>query len=440
MKIGMIGTGYVGLVTAACLSDFGHEVICFDTNKKKISGLNKGAVPIFEPGLDLLINKNVSADRLHFNSNLKECIHSLNVLFVAVDTPTRRADGQADLDSLLRAIKEITDISKDDKIIVIKSTVPVGTNKKVVKMLGDSTNGLEFEVVSNPEFLREGSAIEDFMRPDRVIVGTNTEPAKKTMAEIYRPLSLREFPIMFTDPESAEMIKYSSNAFLATKISFINEVANLCEKVGADVKEVARGMGLDKRIGDKFLNAGPGYGGSCFPKDTRAFTYTGKLFSARQKIVETVIEVNNSVKNRIVEKISNVFEGDLEDKVVCVFGVTFKPNTDDMRESPSLTVIPKLKDKGAKIRVVDPKGYLEGHKLLIGVDWFEDPYEAAKNSDIIVILTEWNEFRALDLRKLAKSMRSPYMADYRNLYSLKDVMEKGFTLYDCVGRKNKVLT
>ena len=438
MKLGMIGTGYVGLVTAACLSDFGHTVICVDKDLEKIKNLNNGNIPIYEPGLDLLIKKNVSGDRLFFRSSLETFIDDLDVLFVAVDTPTRRVDGQADLNSLLAAIQEVSMLSTNNKVIVIKSTVPVGTNKSVTKILQENINKLSFEVVSDPEFLREGSAIEDFMKPDRVVVGTNSNFARKIMREVYRPLYLREFPILFTSPETAELIKYSSNAFLATKISFINEVAHICEKVGADVKDVAKGMGLDKRIGEKFLHVGPGYGGSCFPKDTLAFTESGRLFGAPQNIVNTVVKVNDGVKQRMVAKIIDMFKGDIKEKVITVFGVTFKPNTDDMREAPSLTIIPALQKEGAFIRVVDPQGYNEGSKLLENVKWFSDPYEAADSSNLILILTEWNEFRALDLKAISSKMTSAYLADFRNLYSLEVALENGFVQYDCIGRKRKI--
>jgi len=440
MKLGLLGTGYVGLVTGACLSDFGHHVICLDKNEKKISSLKKGVIPIYEPGLGSLIKKNVEAGRLEFGTDLTLYISKLDVIFLAVGTPTRRADGQADLESLLSAIKEVSDLSPKGKVIVIKSTVPVGTNKKVVQLLKRTKNKAVFDIVSNPEFLREGSAIDDFMKPDRVVVGTKSKRAKKIMTDIYKPLYLRDFPILFTDPESAEMIKYSSNAFLATKISFINEVASLCEKTGADVKEVSKGMGLDKRIGNKFLHAGPGYGGSCFPKDTIAFTNTGKLFGAPQNIVETVIKVNSQVKQRMVDKILSIFEGSVENKIICFFGVTFKPNTDDVREAPSLAIIPKLQGPKTEIRIVDPKGKNEGKNLLRKVNWYDNPYDAANGSDLIVILTEWNEFRALNLSRLSESMRSANMADLRNIYTKMEALNSGFKLYECVGRESSKKT
>ena len=434
MRLGILGVGYVGLVTGVCLSDFGHNVICIDKNKTKINKLQNGLVPIFEPGLEALINKNVKSGRLLFGTDLKKFIDNIDVIFVAVDTPSRRGDGVADLGSLLEAITEISKISNNCKLVVIKSTVPVGTNKKVKDYIYKISKKIEFEIVSNPEFLREGSAIDDFMRPDRVVVGTNSKNARRLMKEIYKPLYLRDTPIMFTDPESAELIKYASNAFLATKISFINEVARLCENTGADVREVARGMGMDERIGSRFLQAGPGYGGSCFPKDTVAFINSGIEFNARQRIVETVVEVNIEVKNWMIKKIIRILGGNSKNDVVCFFGVTFKPNTDDMREAPSLTIIPKVEKLVKEIRVVDPKGKSEGEALLKSVVWCDDPYRAAKGADLIVILTEWNEFRALDLQNLSKVMRKARMADFRNIYSRDEVLENGFNLYEGVGR------
>ena len=419
MNIGILGAGYVGLVTGACSSDFGHNVVCCDKSKKKVSLLKKNVIPIYEPGLESLIEKNVKASRLRFESDLKKCIDQMDVIFVAVDTPSRRVDGQADLESLFSAVDEISKIAKKNKVIVLKSTVPVGTNAKVSKRIIQVNNKIEFEIVSNPEFLREGSALEDFMKPDRIVIGTYSKIAEEIMKDIYKPLYLRDFPILFTNPESAELIKYSSNAFLATKISFINEVANLCEKTGADVKDVSKGLGLDKRIGDKFLHPGPGYGGSCFPKDTAAFVNTGKVFGAEQSIVETVIKANHQVKNRMIEKITSFFDGSIIGSTICFFGVTFKPNTDDMREAPSLTIIPSLQSRGANIKIMDPKGQEKGAKLLPNVKWFSNAYEAAEDADLLVILTEWNEFIALDLPRLAKCMRSAKLADLRNIYSEK---------------------
>ena len=434
MRIGILGTGYVGLVTGACLSDFGHYVICLDKNTDKINKLKNGFLPLYEPGLDTLIEKNVVANRLEFGTDLVNHIRTLDVIFVAVDTPSGRVDGEADLENFFIAIRELYCLADSGKLIVIKSTVPVGTNKEVWKIL-NKEGKKKFDVVSNPEFLREGSAIEDFMKPDRVVVGLSDDGVKEVMKEIYKPLYLRDFPIMFTDPQSAELIKYASNAFLATKISFINEVAHICEKSDANVKEVAKGMGLDKRIGDKFLHAGPGYGGSCFPKDTKAFIQMGKFFGAKQNIIETVIDINDKVKNRMVDKILSMFGGVFTKKIVCFLGVTFKPNTDDMREAPSLTIIPKIQSGGNKIRIVDPQGKKQGEKHFKNVSWYENPYEAAIGSDLIVILTEWNEFRALDLNKISEVMRSKNMADFRNIYSKSEALKSGFIKYESVGRK-----
>ena len=433
MRIGILGAGYVGLVTGACLSDFGHNVVCIDKDHEKIDNLKNSILPIYEPGLDTLIEKNVEANRLHFGTDLMSHIKSLEVIFVAVDTPSGRVAGEADLENFFNAIKELHLIADRGKLVVIKSTVPVGTNKEVSRMLNKSDK--KFDVVSNPEFLREGAAIEDFMKPDRVVVGLSNDAVREVMKEIYKPLYLREFPIMFTDPQSAELIKYASNAFLATKISFINEVAHICEKSDANVKEVAKGMGLDKRIGDKFLHAGPGYGGSCFPKDTKAFIQMGNFFGAKQNIIETVVNVNDQVKDRMIDKIFSMFGGVFTKKIVCFLGVTFKPNTDDMREAPSLTVIPRIQSEGNIIRIIDPQGRKQGEKYFKNVTWYENPYEAAVGSDLIVILTEWNEFRALDLKKISGVMNSKNMADFRNVYSKNEALSSGFVKYESVGRK-----
>ncbi|WP_416915663.1 MAG: UDP-glucose dehydrogenase family protein [Roseicyclus sp.] len=434
MRITMIGTGYVGLVSGVCFSDFGHDVICVDKDPRKIEMLNAGQVPIYEPGLEALMARNVEAGRLSFTTDLAAAVDGAEAIFIAVGTPTRRGDGHADLTYVMAAAEDVARALTGYAVIVTKSTVPVGTNRKVKQVVAKANPGAEFDVASNPEFLREGAAIDDFMKPDRVVVGVQTERAAQVMAEIYRPLFLREFPIVTTDLESAEMIKYAANAFLATKITFINEVAALCEKVGADVKEVAKGIGLDGRIGNKFLHAGPGYGGSCFPKDTTALARIGQDHAAPQSIVETVIRVNDAVKHRMIEKLRDLCEGSFNGKTVAVLGVTFKPNTDDMRDAPSLTIVPALVGGGAKVRVVDPQGRREGEGLLPGVVWADDPYKAAQNADLVVILTEWNEFRALDLKKLARKMASPRMADLRNIYSVQDAKRAGFVAYDCIGR------
>jgi UDPglucose 6-dehydrogenase len=434
MKIAMIGTGYVGLVSGVCFSDFGHEVVCVDKDPRKIELLNAGKIPIYEPGLDDLLAKNVAAGRLRFTQNLKEAVAGVDAVFIAVGTPTRRGDGHADLTYVMAAAEEIALALTGYAVVVTKSTVPVGTNRAVAQTIRKAVPDAEFDVASNPEFLREGAAIDDFMRPDRVVVGANSPRARDVMGDIYRPLFLREFPILYTDLESAEMIKYAANAFLATKITFINEIAHLCERVGADVKQVARGMGLDGRIGNKFLHAGPGYGGSCFPKDTSALARMGQDHGVPMQITETVIKVNDEVKRRMIEKIVDLCDGSVNGKTITVLGVTFKPNTDDMRDAPSLTIIPALVGAGAKVRIVDPQGAREGEPLLPGAHWFEDAYKAAHKADCLVILTEWNEFRALDLAKLAKKMAAPRMADLRNIYSAKDAKSAGFEAYVAVGR------
>ena len=434
MKIAMIGTGYVGLVSGVCFSDFGHDVICVDKDPRKVAMLLDGQVPMYEPGLDTLMARNVAAGRLGFTGDLKAAVDGADAVFIAVGTPTRRGDGHADLSYVMAAAEEIGQALTGYAVVVTKSTVPVGTNATVARTIANAAPDADFDVASNPEFLREGAAIDDFMRPDRVVVGTTSERARAVMGEIYRPLFLRDFPILYTDLETAEMIKYAANAFLATKITFINEVARLCEKVGADVKQVSRGMGLDGRIGNKFLHAGPGYGGSCFPKDTQALARIGQEHAAPMQIVETVIKVNEEVKRRMVDKVLDLCGGSVNGKTVAVLGVTFKPNTDDMRDAPALTIVPALVGGGAQVRAVDPQGKREGEHLLPGVCWKDDAYAAVEGADVVVILTEWNEFRALDLERMARSMAAARMADLRNVYSEKDVKAAGFTAYSSVGR------
>jgi UDPglucose 6-dehydrogenase len=434
MKIAMIGTGYVGLVSGVCFSDFGHEVVCVDKDPRKVAMLRAGEVPIYEPGLDVLMAKNVAAGRLSFTQDLAAAVEGAQAVFIAVGTPTRRGDGHADLTYVMAAAEEIGRALTGYAVVVTKSTVPVGTNRAVADAIAKAAPKAKFDVASNPEFLREGAAIDDFMRPDRVVVGVTAEQAKEVMGEVYRPLFLRDFPILYTDLETAEMIKYAANAFLATKITFINEIAVLCEKVGADVKQVSRGMGLDGRIGNKFLHAGPGYGGSCFPKDTQALARTAQEYAAPMQIVETVIKVNEEIKRRMVTKIMDLCEGSVNGKTVAVLGVTFKPNTDDMRDAPSLTIVPALVGSGAKVRVVDPQGRREGEHMLPGVVWLDDTYDAVKGADAVVILTEWNEFRALDLERMAKSMATARMADLRNVYSQADASKAGFVAFAGVGR------
>ncbi len=434
MKIAVIGTGYVGLVSGVCFSDFGHDVVCVDKDPAKIAKLEGGQIPIFEPGLEDLMAKNVAAGRLSFTLDLPTALEGAQAVFIAVGTPTRRGDGHADLTYVMAAAEEIARLAKDYIVIVTKSTVPVGTNRRVKQVVHKANPDLDFDVASNPEFLREGAAIDDFMRPDRVVVGVQTQRAADVMSEIYRPLFLRDFPIVSTDLESAEMIKYAANAFLAIKITFINEIAALCEKTGSDVKEVARGIGLDGRIGNKFLHAGPGYGGSCFPKDTRALARIGQENAVPMQITETVIRVNDEIKLRMIEKLRDLCGGSFNGKVIAVLGVTFKPNTDDMRDAPALTIIPALVGGGAKVRVTDPQGRREGEALLPGVGWVDDAYKAARNADLLVLLTEWNEFRALDLAKIARHMATPHMADLRNVYSNKDAKKAGFAAYVSIGR------
>ncbi|OYU18692.1 MAG: UDP-glucose 6-dehydrogenase [Rhodobacteraceae bacterium PARR1] len=434
MRIAMIGTGYVGLVSGVCFSDFGHEVICVDKDPGKIDRLRRGEVPIFEPGLEALMAKNVAAGQLSFTLDLAEAVAGADAIFIAVGTPTRRGDGHADLTYVMAAAEEIGRALTGYAVIVTKSTVPVGTNRKVADAVRAANPEADFDIASNPEFLREGAAIDDFMRPDRVVVGVESDRAKTVMAGIYRPLFLRDFPIVFTGLESAEMIKYAANAFLATKITFINEIAALCEKVGADIKSVSKGIGLDGRIGNKFLHAGPGYGGSCFPKDTKALARIGQEHAVPMQITETVIRVNEEVKHRMIDKIVDLCGGSVNRKTVAILGVTFKPNTDDMRDAPSLTIVPALVGGGARVRVTDPEGRREGEALLPGVDWFDNAYQAAAGSDVLVILTEWNEFRALDLSRLSRSMTTARMADLRNIYDAESATAAGFIAYQGVGR------
>lgn len=440
MKIAMIGTGYVGLVSGVCFSDLGHEVVCIDKDPNKIDMLNAGQVPIYEPGLLDVMTRNVAAGRLSFTLDLKDALDGASAVFIAVGTPTRRGDGHADISYVLAAAREIASTARDYLVVVTKSTVPVGTNRAVAEAIRDTNPDLEFDVASNPEFLREGAAIGDFMKPDRVVLGVESERGETVMRDIYRPLYLREFPIVVTDLESAELIKYAANAFLATKISFINEVAALCEKVGADVKEVSRGIGLDNRIGKLFLHAGPGYGGSCFPKDTMALARTGQEFASPMQIVETVIRVNEEVKRRMVNKLRDLCGGTFNDKKIAVLGVTFKPDTDDMRDAPALTIVPALVGGGADVSVSDPQGAHEGSALLPGVTWADNAYVAAKDADLIVLLTEWREFRALDLKRLATTMARPKMADFRNIYNKSDAEAAGFEAYISIGRQDLMPT
>lgn len=433
MKIAMIGTGYVGLVSGACFSEFGVEVVCVDKDEAKIDRLNAGEIPIYEPELDALVEKSVAAERLSFTTRLEDGVQGADAIFIAVGTPSRRGDGHADLTYVYDAAREIAEAMDGYTVIVTKSTVPVGTGDEVENIVRQVRSEAEFDVVSNPEFLREGSAINDFMRPDRVVIGSTSERANEVMRGLYRPLYLIETPIIFTQRRTAELIKYAANTFLATKITFINEMADLCEAVGADVQDVARGIGLDGRIGRKFLHAGPGYGGSCFPKDTLALVRTAQDSGSPIKIVETVVSVNDDRKQRMADKVIRACGGSLTGKTVSVLGLTFKPNTDDMRESPSLDIVPALVEAGAEIRVFDPRGMEEARELIDGVTWCETSYDAVEGADVVAILTEWNEFRALDLDRVKSLMKRPCMVDYRNIYNPDEMAAAGFD-YSCVGR------
>ena len=433
MRVAMIGSGYVGLVSGACFSNFGHEIVCVDKDVAKIDRLKKGEIPIFEPGLDRLVADNVAAGRLTFTTDLKAAMQGANAVFIAVGTPSRRGDGFADLSYVYEAAAEIADNLASYAVIVTKSTVPVGTSNRVEQIIRERRPQAEFDVASNPEFLREGSAIEDFQRPDRVVVGVDSEKARNVMRALYRPLFLNDkTPFVFTTRESSELIKYAANAFLAMKITFINEMADLCEKSGADIQDVARGIGLDGRIGSKFLNAGPGYGGSCFPKDTLALVRQAEQFEAPTRLIAAVVDVNAQRKKQMAEKIIQAFAG-IKDKTVAVLGVTFKPNTDDMRDSPSLDIIPALQQAGARIQAFDPEGMEEARKLLPGVHWAQNTSEAIAGADGVVILTEWNQFRALDFSRMKAALKRPLLIDLRNIYTPKEVADAGFE-YHSIGR------
>jgi len=433
MHVAMIGTGYVGLVSGACFADFGHTVTCIDKDAGKIDRLKAGGIPIFEPGLDLLVARNVEAGRLFFATEAAEAVKNADAVFIAVGTPSRRGDGHADLSYVYAAAEEIAGLMDGFTLVVTKSTVPVGTGDEIEKVIKAARPDADFAVVSNPEFLREGAAIEDFKRPDRVVVGTEDPRAQALMSELYRPLYLNETPIVFTSRRTSELIKYAANAFLALKITFINEMADLCEAVGADVQQVARGIGLDKRIGSKFLNAGPGYGGSCFPKDTLALVRTAKDYNSPVRLIETTVEVNDVRKKAMAQKVAAALGGDLTGKTIGVLGLTFKPNTDDMRDAPSLDIIPALQGRGAKIQAFDPEGLHEARQLLTGVEFAENPYDAAMGADALVIITEWDEFRALDLDRVKLIMRSPILVDLRNIYRPDTMEARGFA-YTSIGR------
>ena len=428
----MIGTGYVGLVSGACFADFGHHVTCVDKDAGKIEALRRGEIPIFEPGLDALVASNVKARRLDFTTDLTAPVAEADAVFIAVGTPSRRGDGHADLTYVYSAAREIAAVLSGFTVVVTKSTVPVGTGDEVERLIREANPSADVVVASNPEFLREGAAIRDFKFPDRIVIGTSDERGRKVLGDVYRPLSLNQGPLMFTARRTAELIKYAANAFLATKITFINEIADLSEKVGADVQEVARGIGLDNRIGSKFLHAGPGFGGSCFPKDTRALVKIAQDHDVQLRIVEAVLGVNDNRKRAMARKVSNAV-GSLRGKTVAVLGLTFKPDTDDMREAPSIPLVTGLLDMGAKVRAHDPVGMEQAKKELPDIEYCDDPYECVKGADAMVIVTEWVQYRALDLDRIKAAMAQPVVVDLRNIYRADDMAAQGF-VYDSVGR------
>ena len=433
MRIAMIGTGYVGLVSGACIADFGHQVICVDKDNAKISALNSGEIPIYEPGLKDIVQSNVGQGRLLFTTALSDALSGVDAVFIAVGTPSRRGDGHADLSYVYEATREIAAALTDFTVIITKSTVPVGTGDEIERIIRELRPDIDVAVVSNPEFLREGAAIHDFKHPDRIVIGTDDERAKRVLTEIYRPLYLNQAPIFYTGRRTAELIKYAANAFLATKITFINEIADLCEKLGADVQEVAHGIGLDKRIGPKFLHAGPGFGGSCFPKDVRALIKTAQDHEVPMRILEAAETVNDARKRAMARKVSSVFAGVLRGKTVAILGLTFKPNTDDMREAPSIPLITALQDMGAKVRVYDPVGMEQAKPVLADVTYYEGPYDCVEEADAAVIVTEWEQFRALDLERLRNLMACPVIVDLRNIYCPGDMKKHGFA-YASIGR------
>jgi UDPglucose 6-dehydrogenase len=429
MRIAMIGTGYVGLVSGACFSDFGHQVICVDKDADKIAALEKGIMPIYEPGLEALVAHNVDAGRLSFTTDLAEGVAGADAVFIAVGTPSRRGDGHADLTYVYAAAKEIAGALTGPAVVVTKSTVPVGTGDEVERLIRETAPDAEVSVASNPEFLREGAAITDFKHPDRIVAGVEDARARELLEAIYRPLNLNRAPLLFTTRRTAEIIKYAANAFLATKITFINEIADLCEAVGADVQMVSRGIGLDNRIGSKFLHAGPGYGGSCFPKDTLALLKTAEDEQVPLRIVESVVKVNDARKRAMGRKVAKAMNGDVRGKTVALLGLTFKPNTDDMRDSPSISIIQALQDEGATIRAYDPEGTEQARTVLENVEFCDNPYDAATGADALVIVTEWDEFRALDLDRVAEILAQPILVDLRNIYSLEEAALAGLAYH-----------
>jgi UDPglucose 6-dehydrogenase len=433
MHIAMIGTGYVGLVSGACFADFGHQVTCVDKDEGKIAALLRGEIPIFEPGLDVLVATNAKAGRLKFTTDLTAPVAEADAVFIAVGTPSRRGDGHADLSYVYAAAREIAAAVKGFTVVITKSTVPVGTGDEVERLIREANPSADVAVASNPEFLREGAAIRDFKFPDRIVVGTLDERARKVLGDIYRPLSLNQGPLMFTGRRTAEMIKYAANAFLATKITFINEIADLSEKVGANVQEVARGIGLDNRIGTKFLHAGPGFGGSCFPKDTKALVKIALDHDVHLRIVEAVLAVNDNRKRAMARKVSAAYGGNLRGKTVAVLGLTFKPDTDDMRDAPSIPLVTGLLDMGAKVRAHDPVGMEMARRELPDIEYCDDPYLCARGADALVVVTEWAQYRALDLERLKNELAHPVVVDLRNVYRPEDMAAHGF-IYDSIGR------
>ena len=433
MNIAMIGAGYVGLVSGACFSEFGHHVVCIDQDQGKIQRLRRNEIPIYEPGLDSLVARNAAAGRLRFDGDLAAAVGAADLVFIAVGTPSRRGDGHADLSFVREAARQIAQAMRGYTVVVTKSTVPVGTGREVAAIIKATNPQAEFDVVSNPEFLREGSAIDDFMRPNRVVIGAESERAREVMRQLYRPLYLIETPILFTGLETAELIKYAANGFLAMKISFINQIADLCEKVGADVHDVARGIGLDGRIGQKFLHPGPGYGGSCFPKDTRALVEIARQAGAPLSLIEATADFNEARKLQMVERVKAALGGSLAGKTVALLGLTFKPNTDDMREAPSLAIAPALLAAGAKVRAHDPEGMAEARKLMPDLAYCDDPYAAMAGADAVVLLTEWNSYRALDFARMKAALKQPVMVDLRNIYRPAEMRAAGFK-YSSIGR------
>jgi UDPglucose 6-dehydrogenase len=438
MRIAMIGTGYVGLVSGACFADFGHHINCVDNDGAKIAALRRGEIPIFEPGLEELVKSSVKAGRLDFTTDLAESVGEADAVFVAVGTPSRRGDGHADLSYVYDAAREIAAAVRGFTVVITKSTVPVGTGDEVEALIKETNSSADVSVASNPEFLREGAAIRDFKLPDRIVVGTTDERARKVIEEIYRPLYLNKAPIMYTERRTAELIKYAANAFLATKITFINEIADLAEKVGADINDVARGIGLDNRIGPKFLHAGPGFGGSCFPKDTRAVLKTAEDHGVHLRIIESVLAVNDTRKRAMARRVASALGGYLRGKVIGVLGLTFKPDTDDMREAPSLSLIVGLRDLGAVVRAYDPAGMEQARQELPDIAYCGDAYDCARGADALVIVTEWAQFRALDFARLKREMAKPIIVDLRNIYRPQDMARIGFT-YESIGRRSNDL-